>query len=78
MTVPDQPRALSKQAVHFCRSQSQVALLQEQSSKETKRFLGVFSLLFLFLPQRKILVRAETSCRLNAACGPLFRQYSPV
>lgn len=53
MTVPDQPRALSKQAVHFCRSQSQVALLQEQSSKETKRFLGVFSLLFLFLPPEK-------------------------
>lgn len=53
MTVPDQPRALSKQAVHFCRSQSQVALLQEQSSKETKRFFGVFSLLFLFLPLEK-------------------------
>lgn len=53
MSVPDQPRALSKQAVHFCRSQSQVALLQEHSSKETKCFLGVFSPLFPVLPPEK-------------------------
>lgn len=53
MAALAQPRALSKQAAHFCRSQSQVALLQEHSSKEGKCFLGVFSPLFLFLPVEK-------------------------
>lgn len=72
MTALDQPRALSKQVVHSCRSQSQVALLQEPSSKEAKCFPGVFSPLFLFLPPEKDTGLSRDILQTESACGPLF------